>query len=406
MSLKVVEINAAHMLSTGTIMLQIAEKARNEGIEVTTFSKETRTAKKVHIDHHYLVGSVWENTLNRYIAWYTDFQDVGSYFGTKKLVKQLKEIKPDVIHLHDIVGWYINIKVLFNYLKKAGIPIVWTFHDCWAYTGRCIYYSNVGCDAWKSGCKKCIQKDGYPTTKIFDRASWNFKRKKKLFTGIDNVTIVTPSEWLKNETKQSFLKDYPCVVINNGVERKIFKPTDSEFRKKYNLENKKIVLGVCSAWEQERKGINYMFDLSQKLDSSYQVVLVGVKPDENYTVPDNIIGIEKTANAKEIAQIYTAADVFVNPTLEDNFPMTHIEALACGTPIVTFDTGGAVETVNENTGIVVPQRDKEKLLAAVKEVCNSDKDYKTLCLEESKKYDKEDLYKKYIELYRSVAKNK
>lgn len=403
MSLKLVEINAAHNLSTGNIMLQIAQTAREDGMEAYTFSKKTRTAKKTHIDNHYLIGSVFENTLNRYIAFYTDFQDVGSYFGTKKLVKKLKEIDPDVIHIHDIVGWYVNIKVLFKYFKECGKPIVWTFHDCWAFTGRCIYYDYVKCDAWKTGCAKCIQPEGYPTTKIFDHASWNYKRKKELFTSLDNLTIVTPSKWMKSQVKESFLKDFDCRVINNGVDKNVFKPTSSDFREKYNLQDKKIVLGICSCWGQVRKGYKYMVELSNKLDDSYQVVLVGVNEGEGYTVPDNIIGIHKTTNVEELVEIYSTADVLVDPTLEDNFPSTHIEALACGLPIVTFETGGAIETVNEKTGKIVPQKNIYVLQAAVEQVCNSDIDYKTNCLEESAKYDKKEKYQEYISLLKEKA---
>ena len=401
---KIVEINVTHLYSTGRIMFQIAEAARKEGMSVTTFSKKTRTAKKEKIDNHYLVGSVIENTLHRYFSWYTDFQDCGTYFGTRKLIRQLKKIQPDIIHLHDVVGWYINISLLFKYLKKANIPVVWTFHDCWAYTGRCIYYDYVKCEKWMNGCNGCIQLDGYPSTKLFDHASWNYKRKKKLFTSLDNMTIVTPSEWLKKETKKSFLKKYPCIVINNGIDTSIFKPRKSNFREQYGLEEKKIVLGVASNWGQIRKGYKYMLYLADNLDEDYKVVIVGLDENEVDCIPDNIVSINKTSDDKKLAEIYSAADVFVNPTLEDNYPTTNMEAIACGTPIVTFETGGSVETVTEYSGMVVPQKDVEKLKNAVEYVAENEEKYFQRCVEMGKTFDKKLRFKEYIDLFRKIGR--
>lgn len=403
---KIVEINAANNLSTGTIMLHIAETARESGMEVYTFSKMTRTAKKKNIDNHYLVGTVLENTLHRYFSWITDFQECGSYFGTKKLIKQIDKIKPDIIHMHDLVGWYINIDVLFKYLKEKCIPVVWTFHCCWAYTGRCIYYDYVGCSEWKNGCKKCIQPEGYPTTWFFDHAAWNYKRKKRLFTELDNLTIVTPSKWLQGEVKESFLNKYECIVINNGIDTDVFRPRKNNFRERWNLKHKKIVLGVSSAWGQERKGLKYMLQLSEILDDTYKVVIVGLSNEEKEKIPIQVLGIGRTSNAIELAEIYSEADVFVNPTLEDNFPTTNIEALACGTPVITFDTGGSVEAIDENTGKIVQQKDLEGLKSAIEEICAEKDRYFNACVEKGKKYCKSIKFSQYIELYNKIIEGK
>lgn len=403
MTKKLVEINVADRFSTGNIMLNIAEISRRHGYETTTFSKMTRTSKKKNIKNHHLIGTVWENTLHRYISWITDFQDCGSYLGTKKLVRQLKRIDPDIIHIHDVVGWYLNIKVLFDYLYKSKKKVVWTFHCCWAYTGRCIYYDYVGCDEWKKGCKKCIQPEGYPTTKFFDHASWNYKRKKKLFNRIkEQLTIVTPSEWLKGEVEQSFLKEIPCLVINNGIDLSIFRERKSDFRKKYDLENKKVILGVSSAWGQPRKGLIYFDKLRKELDRTYEIVLVGANENDKAMIDNDIICIPKTENAIKLAEIYTASDVFVNPTLEDNFPTTNIEALACGTPVVTFKTGGSVEPVNSKTGMIVEQGNEEKLKEAIIKVANGD--YKEECLKKSKEYDMNNKFEEYISLFDEIVK--
>ena len=403
---KIVEINAANFFSTGTIMLNIAETARKEGYEVTTFSKNTRTAQKKTIKNHKLIGTVFENTLHRYFSWYTDYQDCGSYFGTKKLIRELEQISPDIIHLHDVVGWYINIGVLFKYLKKKDIPVVWTFHCCWAYTGRCIYYDYVKCEKWQKECYHCTQLEGYPESKIFDHSRWNFRRKKRLFTDLQNLTIVTPSHWLKNEVEKSFLKDKKCIVINNGIDREIFRPRKSDFRKKHNLEAKKIILGVSAYWTQPRKGLKYLKELSEMVGDEYKVVVVGVRTNEQVEISEKMIVLPPTSNAIELAEIYTAADVFVNPTLEDNFPTTNIEAISCGTPIVTFDTGGSIEVVTEKTGMIVPQKDMEKLKKAVEQVASFKEKYIEGCIEMSKLYNKDEKFKEYIELYNNIIKDK
>ncbi|MCR5703798.1 MAG: glycosyltransferase [Eubacterium sp.] len=405
MKTKIIEINAANYFSTGTIMLSIAEKAREKGYEVTTFSKNTRTAQRVQVKEHQLIGTVLENTLHRYFSWITDFQDCGSYFGTKKLIREIEKISPDIIHLHDVVGWYINIGVFFRYLKKKNIPVVWTFHCCWAYTGRCIYYDFAKCDKWMSECHKCPQPEAYPMTKLLDHSRWNFRRKKKLFTDLEKLTIVTPSLWLKKEVEKSFLKEKECIVINNGINKEIFQPRESDFRQKHQLQNKKIILGVSAYWTQPRKGLRFLNELAEGIGEDYKVVVVGVRDNEDIELSEKILALPPTSNPTQLAEIYTAADVFVNPTLEDNFPTTNIEALSCGTPVVTFKTGGSVEVVTENTGRVVDQEDVEGLKNAIYEMTCSGKDYKEFCLKKSEDYDKEHKFEEYVELYERLIKD-
>ena len=266
--MKIVEINAANFLSTGNIMMDIASTAREHGDEVYTFSKYTKTAinyaKSKKQINHFFIGNRISNTLHRYFSWLTDYQDVGNYFSTKQLIKRIKKISPDLIHLHDLVGWYINIGVFFKALKKMNIPILWTMHCCWAYTGRCIYYEVNKCYNWKNGCGSCKHLDEYPFSWFFDHSRWNFNRKKTLFTGIKNMVIVTPSKWLQQDVSNSFLKEYNCLVINNGINLNLFKPTFGNAAAKYGIDiSKKIVLFVASAWEQKRKGLKYVFELAK-----------------------------------------------------------------------------------------------------------------------------------------------
>lgn len=320
--------------------------------------------------------------------------------ATKKFIEEVKEYDPDIIHLHNIHGYYINIEILFNYLKEANKPVVWTLHDCWAFTGHCSYFDYVGCNKWKNGCYNCEQKGEYPSSKILDKSKWNYEKKKELFTSVKNMTIVTPSKWLADLVKESFLGKYRVEVINNGIDLDIFKPTKSDFRKKYNLEDKFIILGVASDWTN-RKGLNYFIELSKVLEDKYKIVIIGVDNNKKNKLPSNIISINRTNDAKELAEIYTSADVFINPTLEDNFPTTNIEALACGTPVITFNTGGSVESVDENTGKVVEKYDVNGLVKAIKTL----KVDRLECLNKAKLFfNKNKKFEEYVSLYGGVIR--
>lgn len=298
-----------------------------------------------------------------------DLHGFGSKNATKKFIKKVEQINPDIIHLHNIHGYYINIELLFNYLKEKQKPIVWTLHDCWAFTGHCAHFEYVGCYKWKSGCFSCPQKNRYPSSWILDNSKHNWEKKKELFTGIKKMIIITPSQWLAQLVGQSFLKEYPVQVIPNTIDTNIFKPTPSDFRKKYNLENKFIILGVASVWE-ERKGLKYFIELSKMLKEDEVIVLVGLTKKQIKELKKNgIIGIERTNSPYELAKIYTAADVFVNPTLEENYPTVNLEAQACGTYVITFDSGGAKETIkNIEYGTVIDKKNTEEIRKALEKV--------------------------------------
>ena len=337
------------------------------------------------------IGSNLDNYAHVFKTRVFDKHGFGSINATKKFIEEVKDYDPDIIHLHNIHGYYINIEILFNYLKEANKPVIWTLHDCWAFTGHCAYFDYVGCDKWKEGCNKCPQKQGYPTSNVLDNSKYNYEKKKELFTSVKNMTIVTPSKWLANLVKESFLGKYQVEVINNGIDLEVFKPTESNFRVKHNLEDKFIVLGVASVWE-ERKGLKYFVELSERLSEDYKIVIVGVNEKQKKELQQNILAITRTNNVKELAEIYTAADVFVNPTLEDNFPTTNLEALACGTPIITFNTGGSIECVNENCGVVIKQNNIDELYQTIIEL---KKDWNI----EVNRYDKKYKYNEYLYLY-------
>ena len=283
----------------------------------------------------------------------TDKHGDYSVRSTKKLIKQIAEYAPDIIHLHNIHGYYINIELLFDYLKRINKPVIWTLHDCWSITGHCAHFTYVGCDKWKTGCYECPQLNIYPSSMVMDNSKINYQRKKMLFTGLDNLTIVTPSNWLAEIVKKSYLGGYPVKVINNGIDTSVFKPTISDFRSRYGLEDKYIILGVSNIW-CERKGLSDFIELSKQIDIERQaIVLVGVNDKQLKLLPKNIIGIKKTNNTKELAEIYTAADVFFNPSKEETFGMVTIEAMACGTPAVVTNNTASPEIVEDVAGSFV-----------------------------------------------------
>ncbi|QFK72926.1 glycosyltransferase [Pradoshia sp. D12] len=352
------------------------------------------------------VGNNFDNYMHVAKTRLLDRHGFSSTYATKKFIKELEDLNPDIIHLHNLHGYYLNIEILFDYLKIADKPVVWTLHDCWAFTGHCAYFDYINCDKWVNECNNCPQKNSYPASIFMDSSKENYNDKKNIFCGVRNMTIVTPSKWLAGLVKKSFLKEYPVEVINNGIDLNTFKHTNSTFREKYNLNNKFIILGVSSGWEK-RKGLQYFIDLSKKVNSDNIIVLVGLSEAQLKNLPSNIVGITRTNSTKELAEIYSTADVFVNPTLEDNFPTTNLESLACGTPVITFDTGGSVESVNSDCGLIIPKGNLKCLLNGINEIQSKGKgEYSRQCIYQAMEcFDKNKKFIEYIELYERLSKS-
>jgi len=329
--------------------------------------------------------------------------------ATKELIETIKEIKPDIINLHHLHGYFINIEILFSFLKESNIPIVWTFHDCWSFTGHCAYFDYVGCEKWKTECYNCEQKGEYPKSLIFDRSRQNYIDKKRIFTDVKNLTIIAVSNWLSMKVKDSFLKNYPLEVIQNGIDINIFYPRKSRTKidELYDVKDKFVILGVASTWEK-RKGFNEFIKLVELLDNRfYRIILVGLSKNQIKELPKPIIGIERTESVDQLAEIYSASNVFLNPTFEDTFPTTNLESLACGTPVITYRTGGSVESLDQNTGIVVDKGDVAGLIDAIEIIENNGKEfYEENCVNRAfNNFDKRIRFHDYLELYRNILKN-
>lgn len=385
--------------STGKIMVDIHKIATLSGMQSKMYYGRGPIYKDVNAIKFTRKPGILLHTLLTRIF---DKHGFGSKHATRKLISNLREYQPDIVHLHNIHGYYLNIKILFNYFKENNIKVVWTLHDCWPFTGHCAYFDypeNV--TTWIDGMHTCHTKKSYPHSMIFNREKKNRKEKKEIFSNVPDLTIVTPSKWLKNLVGKSYLRKYRVEVINNGIDLDIFKPIKSDFKDRINSQDKKIILGVASGWEP-RKGLNYFLELANVIDQDEIIVLVGLKPDSNMSLPRNIIAIPRTNSAIELAEIYSAADVFVNPTLEDNYPTTNLEAQACGTKVVTFETGGSPEGVFYSNGIIVKEKNTENLYKAIKKIFE-DKDEINFNLLKDK-IDKTLLFRDYLIIYQDKNK--
>ncbi len=393
--MKIVFINSTPRGSTGTIVNGLVSVCNDKKIDTYMFFG--RKKYKLNKNQKYF-GSRIENHFHRLFSFLTGISGIGSYFGTKKLLRKIRLINPDVIHLHNLHGWYVNIPLLFKFIKKKKIRTIWTFHDCWPFTAQCAHFTIEKCDKWINGCYSCPRLSIYPNS-FFDNTRTMWKLKKRWLTGVQNMTIVTPSQWLSKLVRKSFLNEYDVITINNGIDSGVFAPTDSDFRIKNSIaDDECMILGVASEWT-DRKGIDVFVDLAEKLSSTYKIVLVGTNEGIDKSLPESVISVHRTSNQSELVKIYSAADVFVNPTREDNFPTVNLESLACGTPVITFNTGGSPEIIDESCGLVVPVNDIDRLKKAIERVFQ-DKPYsRQACVNRARMFEKRVMYEEYVKLY-------
>tara|TARA_B110001450_G_scaffold1005_1_gene1168 strand:+ start:650 stop:1834 length:1185 start_codon:yes stop_codon:yes gene_type:complete len=389
--LKVLQINTVvNSGSTGRIAEDIGKALISKGHEsYIAFGRGNQKSASKLIK----IGSKLDFYLHVVRSLFTDRHGFGSKRATRKFLKQIDVINPDAIGLHNIHGYYLNVDILFKYIKDKNIPVLWTFHDCWPFTGHCSY--NTDCD----NCKNCQRK--YPTSVFLNQTTRNSKDKKLIFNQVKKLQIITPSVWLKGLVHQSFLK-YPVQCINNGVDLNQFQPSENykKLKEKLLLQNKKIILGVASTWDK-RKGLADFIQLASLLDASYQIILIGLTNKQIQGLPENIMGIQRTESITELANYYSMADVYVNPTTKDNFPTTNIEALASGTPVITYNTGGSPEAIDKDTGMVVEKGDIKGVWNAIQRLALEPQDHYTkVCRTRAEQFfHKEDRYLDYLKLY-------
>lgn len=421
MSKKLLQINPVlrTSTSTGRIMKEIGELAIANGWESYVAYSKGRDGLPGSTSIPVPVGNkasvAWHGLQTRIL----DRHGLGSVLATKRFIEDIRRIRPDIIHIHNIHGYFLNYRILFDFLSHSGIQVIWTVHDCWLYTGHCYHYMYAGCDRWKTGCGHCPQRGKFPRSLLADRSARNFRDKRDAFCSMpeDRLTIVPVSDWMRSEMSESFLKDYRFQVIHNGIDTDVFSPQpalESEVRRCYGLGDSHVILGIASIWSEE-KGLNDFVEMAARLDSDEVIVLVGMDRKQlddvlsrcgRTVLGDRMVAVKRTADVHQLAGLYSTADVFVNPTWQDNYPTVNLEAISCGTPVVTYRTGGSIEAVAGDTGFVVEQGDIEGLVDAVRRVETLGKaHFMDACRSRAvKEFRKEDRYAEYIELYERLTK--
>ena len=402
MEKRVVAVNPLSFGSTGKIMQGIAHEASQNGWTTDMFvganGKAVYPESRIHN-----ISTPFGNRLSINLSKLTGLEGCFAVLPTLRLIKKIDSISPAVIHLHNLHHSYVNLPILTRYLKKRNIPVVWTFHDCWSFTGHCPHFVYDKCEKWKTGCFGCPRYKDYPKS-IIDNSRFMWKLKKKWFSGLGDVTIVAPSAWLADLAKESFLGDYNFRVVPNGIDLEIFKPQEGDIRAKYSIgADEKIVLGVASAWS-DHKGLDVFIKLSNSLPEGYRIVLVGTNDDIDKALPENIISIHRTENQQALAEIYTIADVFANPTREDTFPTVNIEALACGTPVVTFRTGGSPESLDDSCGSVVECDDAKAMEQEIIRICQERPYTAEDCRKRAEDFEASEQFREYIGIYENAIR--
>ena len=401
--MKILQINTTiNSGSTGRIAENIGTvliEAGHESYIAYGRGEQPSASKKIKIGNEIDIYAHGVKTL------LTDRHGFGSHKATLDFIQEIEKVQPDVIALHNIHGYYINIEVLFNYLKTSGIPVVWTLFDCWAFTGHCSYFDDVGCEKWKTQCGNCPKTRNYPRS-LVDGSEYNFKRKQELFTSLQYLEIITHSQWLAGLVQDSFLREYKVHVTPSAIDIETFIPSPSNLLTQYKISEKKIILGCANIWSN-RKGYADFLKLDKLLDSEqYQIVMIGLSQQEIKELPKGIIGLRRTESIKQLAEWYTIADVFVNPTTQDNFPTTNLEALACGTPVITYDTGGSPEAVDDRTGRIVPKGDVHGLKLAIESLIKEPKDLLAIsCRARAEEhFDSRKRYQDYLNIFGNILK--
>jgi len=377
-------------------MTQIQEEAEQAGWEAYSFYGRGEPSNS----RCYKICNKFDVLWNVFLTRIFDRHGYGSKMATRRLIKRIQKINPDVIQLHNLHGYYLNLSILFEYLKKCDKKIIWTLHDCWAFTGHCVYFTMTNCQKWKKQCENCVQKRKYPNSILVDNSKNAYDKKKELFMNINKLTLITPSVWLANIVKESFLRDYEIKVIKNGIDLEIFKPTNTiDIKTKYNIDDrKKIVLGVAAIWD-DRKGLDEFIELSKNINKdNYQIVIVGLNQKQIEKMPNTIIGIQRVDNIEELVNLYTTAHVLFNPSKEETFSLVTVEAMACNTPVIAYDNSAVKELITIDTkGLLLKNNSskEERMDCILKYLDKCEK----IDSDVVKQYSRENMTRNYINIY-------
>ena len=390
------QINECLNYSTGKITQQIGEAAIAQGWEsyIAYSTHELVVPSKSHIIK---VGTFFNAYFHYGESLILDREGLASRMATKRLVKRIREINPQVVQLHNLHDHWLNYRILFKYLNTTDIKVVWTFHDCWAFTGHCFHFVTKGCKKWKTECYDCPLQHEYPKAYL-DRSKKNYELKKILFSANKNLTIVACSEWMAGLVKQSFLKEKRIEVIQNGIDLNVFQPSGSKIK-----DGKFRILAVSNVWNKE-KGYYDILKLRNLLPREYEITIVGLTKEQLKDLPERIIGIERTQSVNELIRLYSESDVLINPTFADTFPTINIEALACGTPVITYKTGGSPEIIDDQTGIVVKQGSVEEMASAIATLNRNPLNSIDCRNRAEKHFNKGERFSDYIRLYNELVK--
>lgn len=397
---KILQINPTvrESTSTGKIMREIGEMAISAGGESYIAYSGARDGIPPHSSKLVPVGNrpdlLWHFLATRLF----DAHGLASKRATRRLIERIKEIDPDIIHIHNVHGYFLNYPELCAYLAESGKPVIWTVHDCWLYTGHCYHYASAGCDRWQTECHDCPCKTRFPASYGLDRSRRNYRLKKQCFTSLPNFTLVVVSDWMKAELAKSFLADVPCLTIHNGIDTQVFAPEEKP------AGSEVYYLAVASIWLKE-KGLGDLAELAGLLAPDEKLVVVGKMSEaQKRSLPEKVVTIERTADVSALVRLYSGATALVNPTWQDNYPTVNLESISCGTPVVTYRTGGSVESVTPETGYIVEQGDVKGLYERLRQIREHDREaWSRSCREYAlRHFDKRAALDAYLRLYESM----
>ncbi|MBR1578497.1 MAG: glycosyltransferase [Bacteroidales bacterium] len=392
--------------STGKIMRELGELAQEAGWESFIAYSRARDGVPQHSSKLIPVGSKFDLLVHWLATRLFDAHGLASKRATRQLIRRIKEIDPDVVQIHNVHGYFLHYPLLLDFLAQRGKPVVWTVHDCWLFTGHCYHYAAAGCDRWQTHCHDCPQKHAFPASWLLDRSARNFEAKRRALTALPDFTLVTVSDWMRREVGKSFLQDVPCRVIHNGIDLHTFQPEpDADVRQRYGISTEHYVLAVASIWLPQ-KGLPDLVRLAGMLPADEGLVLVGrISEEQKAEFPAGVTFIPRTEDANTLAALYSGALALLNPTWQDNYPTVNLEAIACGTPVITYRTGGSVESITPETGFVVEQADVEGLVSAIRTIRTNGKEhYGEACRAFAlQHFDRKTCFQEYIRLYESLA---